>query len=43
LEYYHKNKELKKTPKLITIKFNTFKCIINREKKIFKYILIFLL
>ena len=33
LEYYHKNKELKKTPKLITIKFNTFKCIINREKK----------
>ena len=33
LEFYHKNKELKKMPKSITIKFNTFKCILNRENK----------
>ena len=33
LEFYHKSKELKKTPKSIIIKFNTFKCILNRENK----------
>ena len=33
LEYYHKNKDLKKTPKSIIIKFNTFKLIFNRENK----------
>ena len=32
LEYYHKNKDLKKTPKSIIIKFNTFKLIFNRKK-----------
>ena len=33
LELYHKNKDFKKTPKTIIIKFNTFKFIFNREKK----------
>ncbi len=33
LEHYHKNKDLKKTPKSIIIKFNTFKLIFNRENK----------
>ena len=32
LNYFHKNTEIKKT-KTIHIKFNTFKCIINRENK----------
>ena len=33
LEFYHKNKEFKKTPKSVIIKFNTFKCMLNRENK----------
>ena len=33
LENYHRNKDFKKTPKSIIIKFNTFKFIFNRENK----------
>ena len=33
LEFYHKNKELKKAPKSIIFKFNTFKLLLNRENK----------
>ena len=33
LELYSKYKDLKNMPKSIIIKFNTFKCIINRENK----------
>ena len=33
LDFYHKNKEFKKAPKSVIIKFNTFKCILNRENK----------
>ena len=33
LEFFHKNKDLKRTPKSIIIKFNTFKFIFNRENK----------
>ena len=33
LDFYHKNKDMKKTPKSIIIKFNTFKFIFNREIK----------
>ena len=33
LEFFHKNKDLKKTPKSVVIKLNTFKLIINRENK----------
>ena len=33
LDLYHKNKEFKKVPKSVTIKFNTFKCLLNRENK----------
>ena len=33
LEFFHKNKDLKKAPKTIIVKFNTFKFIFNRENK----------
>ena len=33
LIFFLKNHEIKKTPKSITIKFNAFKCLINRENK----------
>ena len=33
LDLYHKNKEFKKVPKSVIIKFNTFKCLLNRENK----------
>ena len=33
LDFYHKNKDTKKTPKSIIIKFNTFKLTLNRENK----------
>ena len=33
LIFFHKNTEIKKNPKTIHIKFNTFKCVINRDNK----------
>ena len=33
LIFFHKNHEIKKNPKTIHIKFNTFKCVINRDNK----------